>query len=90
MAKTRPGIDRITKQQLQAEHAYATMQATKHLKTCITCKHSGVNLYGRCLTWWRLAKAEHRTARALRQYKQPETQNMDPLFTEQQCDPPHF
>lgn len=90
MAKTRPGVDRITKQRLQAEHAYALRQRNKHMRLCGQCSKSGDNLYMRCIDWWHLAKTERRTAKALREYKQPETQGMIPLFGVELCDPPPF
>lgn len=79
MSKTRPGVERITKQQLQAEHATAIMKLSRHLKGCRQCQRAGQELYARCDTWWHLAKTEHRTARALRRYAEPDTANMDPL-----------
>lgn len=90
MAKTRPGADRISRQALRAAHALAVWQLHAHLAQCITCKRAESDLYRRCNAWWRFAKAEHRTHRALREYEQPETRNMDPLWTEEQCDPPPF
>lgn len=90
MDKTRPGVDRITKQQLQAAHGQAATLLHRHLTQCFTCKRAGANIYGRCDAWWHLAKAEHRTAKALREYKQPETQGMTPLFGVEQWDPPPF
>jgi hypothetical protein len=90
MARSRPGVDRIERMRLRAEHAQAIIELSRHLAQCYTCVRAGADVYGRCGTWWRLAKTEHRTRRALRKWEEPETQHMQPLFTEAECDPPPF
>lgn len=77
--RTRPGIDRITKQELTAAKAWLEGRMSAHLKQCMQCKQSGERLRDRCATWWRLARHLHRVKRKLLAYEQPETANIDQL-----------
>jgi hypothetical protein len=79
MGKTRPGIDRITKQQLTAQAVAAEAELSTHLHHCIVCKRAANNLRKRCGYWWALARRAHRARRKLAQFNQPETANIDTL-----------
>ncbi len=67
--KTRPGIERITKQTLQAAISAASADLEGHIKLCYHCQSAGTDVYGRCLTWWRSAKALHRARREMERYE---------------------
>lgn len=90
MDRTRPGADRIGKRELQAEALAAERQLPGHVKGCLACQQAGSNVRARCATWWRLKRTAHRARRKLRQWQQPETAGMQPLFTDEACDPPPF
>lgn len=79
MGSTRPGLDRLTKQQLQAAAISAEAQLSTHLHHCITCKRAANNVRKRCSYWWALARRAHRARRKLQAYRVPETANMDQL-----------
>lgn len=79
MARTRPGADRITKQQLQALARHAEIGLSHHLGHCLQCKRAQADVRKRCAYWWGLARLAHQARRKLQQYAQPEAANMDPL-----------
>lgn len=68
MTTTRPGVERIARQALVAQHAALTRDLARHLVTCGACHLADNNLYMRCATWWDMAKANHLAVRKLRQY----------------------
>lgn len=79
MAKTRPGIERITKQELTAQKTALELLIHGHDKHCARCKQAGKNYAARCNTWWVYARKLHRLKRKLKAYDQPDTRNMSPL-----------
>lgn len=79
MTKTRPGRERITRQELYSELAQAEYAQQAHILGCQVCLDSSGDVYARCLTWWRQAKTIYRVRRNLQQYEEPETVNMDTL-----------
>lgn len=79
MAKTRPGVERITKQTLTAIAVDTEAAIHYHLTECIACKRAGNKVRDRCTVWWNLAKVRHQTRRKLRQFSAPDTAGMDTL-----------
>lgn len=79
MAKTRPGIERIHKQNMQRLATFTEGQIEQHMKRCTTCAAAGADIYARCSEWWAMAKFVHNTRRRLRRYGLPETAQMDML-----------
>jgi hypothetical protein len=68
MAKTRPGIDRITYQMAQAAAILGEQFLTGHMKHCPQCHTSGTDLRKRCGVWWKMAVRVHTLRRKLRQW----------------------
>lgn len=79
MGKTRPGIERITKQELTAQKTMYEASLAAHDKHCARCKAAGKNYRARCNSWWVRARQLRRVKRKLAVYGQPDTGNMSPL-----------
>lgn len=77
--KTRPGIDRLDKQELTVLKGWINGRMKAHMKQCPACTKAGTELRKRCGTWWRLARRLHQVKRALKKYDVPETASMDVL-----------
>lgn len=80
MGETRPGIERIGKQQKQAQLSDARISIASHMRDCGTCQRSGNDVYARCNTWWVYARQIYRARKALRRYDTNDTEGMVPLF----------
>ena len=76
MAKTRPGIDRIRKQELQAAKSGAVKAQSAHMRQCGRCQNAGNDVYARCTVWWIFARQIHQANRQLRIYRQSEAASM--------------
>ena len=72
MAKTRPGIDRLTKQELAARKSRYAALLHAHVSTCGMCAHSVTWPYDMCNAWWKLATAQHKVMRRLAEYQADE------------------
>lgn len=82
MAETRPGVERLGKQELQRQKAVAQQAISGHIKSCAQCARAGSDPHGRCAEWWQSSRIIHRMTRQLRQYDAHSTAGMDPLFTD--------
>lgn len=80
MGKTRPGIERIHKQQMQAQLSDARINIASHMRDCGTCQRSDDDVYARCTIWWQYARQIYRARKTLRRYEFEDTSGMDPLF----------
>ncbi len=63
MAKTRPGLERLVKQELQGKAVRGERDLKAHIKVCYTCVQAGDDLYARCSVWWQAALKAHRARR---------------------------
>lgn len=79
MAKTRRGVDRITKQGLQAIISEANRQIKWHEHYCFQCKTAGKNLRNKCGAWWDSARDRHVANRAMEIFKVDESSGTDTL-----------
>ena len=66
--RTKPGIERITKQELQACKRGLEYCTIRHLNCCYQCQKAGDDIHAKCDLWWDMAKSLHRINRKLRQY----------------------
>lgn len=79
MTKTRKGLDRIQRQELQRDATALSEGIDLHVHQCATCTRAGNDVYAKCTDWWLMAKALHRTRRKLRAYDTDETAHLDML-----------
>lgn len=75
MAKTRPGVERITKLELTAARGGLNTMINGHMKVCHQCKVAGNDVYLQCSEWWNLAKSLHKVNRALSGYTDEQSGN---------------
>lgn len=79
MGKTRKGIDRLTKQDLQARKRGHLLFIRDHVHNCSQCTNAGLDPFRKCKVWWSEAKALHKVDRQLHGYDMPDTAGMDTL-----------
>lgn len=58
--RTRPGVDRISMQLLNAAIGTYANMLVMHGKECHTCTTAGTNAFAHCTKWWEIKTELHR------------------------------
>lgn len=71
MSKTRPGLERIERQELRAMVAEHAMALKTHQHVCNICHQAGADVHAMCEVWWNHARKLHKARRRLHYFEHP-------------------